>query len=98
MTRSASRLTITALLLLAAVAMVAQVGSVPHLHADAEAGIYNADHDLTLLAALAGYGLLTDGTPAPALETLSTSIASSVAERPAVRLAHSADSRAPPAA
>jgi hypothetical protein len=98
MTRSASRLTFAALLLVAAVAMVAQLGCVPHLHAGAEAGIYNADHDLTLLATLAGYGILSDATPAPALDAVSRSIVPSVEERAATRSAHSGDSRAPPAA
>lgn len=41
------------LLLLAAMAMVAQAGSLPYLHAGGEAGLYNADHDLTLLVTLA---------------------------------------------
>jgi hypothetical protein len=98
MKRSASRLTLATVLLIAAVAMVAQLGSVPHLHVDAGAGLYNAEHDLTLLAALAGYGLPADATPAPAFDAVFTSLLPFVSESLATRPAHSARSRAPPAA
>jgi hypothetical protein len=91
--------TVAALLLLvAAMAMVVQAGSLPHLHAGGGAGLYNAEHDLTLLATLAGYGLPTDGTPTLALDAVATSVLPFVPERPAARLAHSGDSRAPPSA
>ena len=96
--RPRARLTLALLLLLAAAAMVAQLGSLPHLHAGAKAGIYNAEHDLTLLAALAGHGLTPDATPAPAFDQVSVAIAPFVVERPSTHTAFSGDSRAPPSA
>jgi hypothetical protein len=86
------------LLLLAAMAVVAQAGSLQHLHLGGEAGVYNAEHDLTLLATLAGHGLPTDGAPTPAFDVVTTSVPPLVPERPAPRLASSGDSRAPPSA
>ena len=41
------------LLLFGLLAMLLQAGSIPHLHAGSGYGLYNADHDLTLLASLA---------------------------------------------
>src|SRR5437870_4662576 len=93
-----ARFTLAALLLIAALAMVAQLGSVPHSHAGSQAGFYNADHDLTLLAALAGHGLTPDAMPALALEPVSIAISPCVAARPSMPPAYSGDSRAPPAA
>ena len=93
-----ARLTLATVLLVAALAMVAQLGSVPHLHAGAQAGFYNADHDLTLFAALAGHGLTPDAMPAPTLESVSVAISPYVAERPSMPSAYSGGSRAPPSA
>lgn len=93
-----SRLAIVVLVLLATTAMVLQAGSVPHLHAGGGAGFYNQEHDLTLLAGLAGHGLPAEPTPSFTIDAASASVAPSVPERPAVRLARSGDSRAPPAA
>ena len=64
MKRPAAPLSFAVLVLLAVAAMILQTGSVPHLHGGAQAGIYNQEHDLTLLAGLAGHGLPTDATPA----------------------------------
>jgi len=97
MKRFASRLTLVTLLLLAATGMVLQAGSVPHMHAaGAHAGLFNEEHDLTLLAGLAAQSLLADAAPAITFDTVSTLIPPYVPERPAARLAHSGDSRAPP--
>ena len=98
MKRPASRLAIAVLVLLAAAAMVLQVGSVPHLHRGAEAGIYNQEHDLTLLAGLAGYGLPAGATPSLSIDTVSMPVSPFVPDRPTTRLALSGDSRAPPSA
>ena len=96
MKRVASRLMLVTLLLLAAAGMVLQTGSVPHTHAASSSGVYNGEHDLTLLAGLAGHAPLTVAAPAITVDAVSTLVASSVAERPASRLARSGDSRAPP--
>jgi hypothetical protein len=96
MTRSFRRGAIVALLLLAAVAMVAQLGSVPHLHAKPGAGFFNAEHDLTLLAGLAGHGIEVDAAPRLAPDVVAFAIASFAPARPAPRSARTSDSRAPP--
>lgn len=93
----ASRVTLVTLLLIPAAGMVLQAGSVPHAHAASHAGIYNEEHDLTLLAGLAGHVLLADATPVVAFDSISALIPPYVPERPAARLARSGDSRAPPA-
>lgn len=98
MTRSASRLTFAALLLLAAVGMVLQAGTVPHLHVGDGAGLFNEEHDLTLRAGLAGHVIQVDAVPAVAVDAVSTALPPSTPERPEIRLARSGDSRAPPAA
>jgi len=98
MTRRLSRLAIVTLLVLACAGMLAQTGSVPHLHQAHEPGIYNEEHDLTLLAALAAQALLVDGTPVPAARTVVGAPPTVVVERPAIRCPHAADSRAPPTA
>ena len=94
----ALRLTIATLVLIAAAAMVLQGGSLPHLHQADSAGLYNQEHDLSLLAGLAGHGVTIDATPALAMEPVSAAVVPLVAQRPAARLARSGDSRAPPAA
>ena len=37
----------------------------PHTHAGVGAGVYNQDHDLTLLATLHGAAMLAESPPAP---------------------------------
>ena len=98
MKRPAAPLSFVALVLLAVAAMILQTGSVPHLHGGTQAGIYNQEHDLTLLAGLAGQGLPSDATPALSLDTVSVPVSPFVPERPTLPLALSGDSRAPPAA
>ena len=96
MKRFASRLTLVTLLLLAATGMVLQAGSVPHSHIAAQAGLFNEEHDLTLLAGLAGSVLPIDAAPPVSLDVVSTLVPPDVPERPADRFAHAAASRAPP--
>ena len=97
MKRFASRLMIVTLVLLATTGMVLQAGSVPHMHAaGAHAGLFNEEHDLTLLAGLAAQSLPVDAAPAITFNTVSTLVPQHVPERPAARLAPSGDSRAPP--
>ena len=84
------------LLVLATVGIVLQAASLPHLHAGNQAGLYNEEHDLTLLAGLAGHVLLAGVTPALVVALIATLLQRHVAERPPLRLRHAADSRAPP--
>ena len=98
MTRTASRLTLVALLLLAALGLVLQAGSVPHLHARADVGLYNEEHDLTLLAGLAAQAIEGDATPVITVDLAPPSLTPDTPERPTAPTVRSGDSRAPPAA
>jgi hypothetical protein len=90
------RITLLTLLLLAATGMVMQSGSIPHAHAVGAPGVYNEEHDLTLLAGLAGHVIPVDATPSITLEPVSVPLSSYVPERPILYTALSGDSRAPP--
>jgi hypothetical protein len=96
MKRVASRLMLAVLLVLAATGMVLQAGSVPHLHAGTEPGIYNEEHDLTLLAGLASHVVLADVSLTITVDAVSSPLSSFVPERPVLHGGHSGDSRAPP--
>ena len=96
MKRVASHLTLLVLVTLAVAGMVLQAGSVPHVHLATQGGLYNQDHDLTLLAGLASTVIPVDVTPAPTLDAVSISLAPLAPERPPLRAALSGDSRAPP--
>jgi len=88
------------LALLAAAAMLLQAGSVPHVHEDHdhEAGLFNQEHDLTLLAALAAHALEVDAVPAPVVAAVSAPVVPFVRAAPALRLTRAGESRAPPGA
>ena len=97
MLRTASHLTIVLLVVLATVGMTLQAASVPHLHGGSSGpGLYNEEHDLTLLASLAAH--VTLGQAAPAFTADPSTGATVPASSPhrALRLPHAADSRAPP--
>ena len=92
-----TRLVVIALVL-AAIAMVVQPGIAPHLHAGSEAGFYNADHDLTLLATLAGHGMPSETASPVALDVASAPLHASPDARADAGTTDSAAPRAPPAA
>ena len=98
MKRFASRLALVTMLLLATTGMVLQAGSVPHLHANGQTGLYNEEHDLTLLAGLAGHVIQVDAVPVLTIDAVSTALPLFTPERLAMSLTRSGDSRAPPAA
>ena len=98
MKRFASRLALVTMLLLAASGMVLQTGSVPHLHADGQTALYNEEHDLTLLAGLAGHVIQVDAIPVLAIDAVSAALPPFTPERLAIHFVRSGDSRAPPAA
>ena len=96
MRRPAPRLLITVLALLAAAAMVLQAGSVPHRHDDRNAGLYNQEHDLTLLAGLAGHATTPGLAPSVAIDTVSAPVVPATPARPTLEALGAGDSRAPP--
>ena len=96
MRRLAPRLLLVVLVLLAATGMVLQAGSVPHLHAGQNAGLYNQEHDLTLLAGLAGHATTPDVAPSVTIDAVSTPLVPITPARPTLQVAGAGDSRAPP--
>jgi hypothetical protein len=96
MTRPAPRLLLTLLALLAATGMVLQAGSVPHLHDDHGAAFYNQEHDLTLLAGLAGHATTPDLAPSLTIDAVFTPLVPITPARPTLRAVGAGDSRAPP--
>jgi hypothetical protein len=96
MKRVAARLTLAVLVILAVSGMVLQAGSLPHLHEGDAAGFFNEEHDLTLLAGLAGHVIPVDTAPTVALAAISALLVLFIPERPGLRLANEGVSRAPP--
>jgi hypothetical protein len=95
---SVARVVIVVLGALAITGMVAQAGSVPHLHVGTEAGFFNEEHDLTLLAGLASTVVSVDAAPVLAIGSDSSPLVLSAPERPVLRAADTGLSRAPPLA
>jgi hypothetical protein len=98
MNRLVPRLTIALLLVIACAGMIAQAGSVPHVHKAHEPGLYNEEHDLSLLAASAAQALLSEGAAATTGDVVVGEPLPLIPERPALRLVHPDASRAPPTA
>jgi hypothetical protein len=96
MKRVVPRLTLGVLVILAVTGMVLQAGSLPHVHEGDGAGFYNEEHDLTLLAGLAGQVIPVDAVPTIALAAISALLLLFVPERPGLHTAHSGVCRAPP--
>lgn len=93
-----ARLALVLLALLAVAGLLVQNGSVPHRHDDHEAGLYNQEHDLALLASLAAQATPVDATPALAVDGVSAPVAPFVPARPPLRHARGGSARAPPSA
>ena len=93
-----SRRILGLLLLLAAAAVLLQGASLPHTHAVARPGLYNQDHDLTLLATLHSAAVLAEAPPAPLVFTLVAAVALPAIRPPASAPRPTCDSRAPPLA
>ena len=83
-------------LLLGLVAFLLAGATVPHVHAGAQPGLWNAEHDLTLMAAFGTYATQPDAIPVlgPIL-AFATTITLVAAHVGSVPLSLS-DSRAPP--
>ena len=83
------------LMLLIVVTMVSQAGSVPHSHSATAPGLFNVDHDLTLLAA-ANAVAVQAASPALVTYFLSTAIPSPSSDESCSVSRSTTDSRAPP--
>lgn len=85
------------ILLLGLAGLVLAGSSVPHLHAAGEAGLWNEEHDLTLMAALGTAAAQPDAAPVVALVLVVVLALAPVWFRLASASLRLADSRAPPA-
>jgi hypothetical protein len=85
------------LLALLAVPLLLQGASVPHTHAGAAAGLFNQEHDLTLLATMGTVASDVPVVPAVIVVLVATVVASLARSRPATMFLRAADPRAPPA-
>lgn len=85
------------ILLLGLAGFVLAGSSVPHLHAAGEAGLWDEEHDLTLMAALGTAAAQPDAAPVVALVLVVILALAPVSFRLASTSLRLADSRAPPA-
>ena len=84
------------LLLLGVAALVLAGASVPHIHAGAEPALWNAEHDLTLMATFGTHACQLDTIPVLGLAlAFTTTITPAAVHAASVPLSLS-DSRAPP--
>jgi hypothetical protein len=84
------------LLLLGVVAFLLAGASMPHTHAGPGPGLWNADHDLSLMAAFGNHACQLDATPVIGLAlVLAAAVAATAAFAASAPLSLSA-SRAPP--
>ena len=83
-------------LLLGVVALVLAGASLPHTHAGSTPGLWNADHDLTLMAAFGTHACQLDAMPVIGIALVLAAAISLAAARLAAAPARLSDSRAPP--
>jgi hypothetical protein len=97
MMRSAVRLPSPVVVALAIIGMVLATGSVPHVHDHPEAGVYNQEHDLTLLAGVGGHALEAERPLLPALDVTVMPVMARCGVRPPSAVSRDSAPRAPPA-
>ena len=83
-------------LVLGVVALLLAGASLPHTHAGSIPGIWNADHDLTLMAAFGTHACQLDAIPVLGLAVVIAAAISLAATRLAAAPARLFGSRAPP--
>jgi hypothetical protein len=83
-------------LLLAVVALLLAGASLPHTHAGSSPGIWNADHDLTLMAAFGTHVCLLEAMPVLGLAIVLSAAMSLAAVPAAAAPLRLSGSRAPP--
>jgi hypothetical protein len=84
------------LLLLAVVAFLLAGASMPHTHAGSSPGIWNADHDLSLMAAFGTHACQLDAIPIIGLAVVLAATVSLVTRRVTAAPLRLSGSRAPP--
>ena len=83
-------------LLLAVVALLLAGASLPHTHAATVPGIWNADHDLTLMAAFGNHACQLDAMPVLGIALVLAATISLAATHPVAAPRRLSESRAPP--
>ena len=83
-------------ILLGLVALLVASAGQPHLHAGAEAGLWNQEHDLALMATFGTQACQVDAMPVLGLVPSLTAPISTADPRPAGVPLRLSDSRAPP--
>ena len=84
------------LLLLGVVAFLLAGASLPHTHASAGPGLWNADHDLSLMAAFGTHACQIDAMPVLGIALTLAAAISLAATHAASAPLRLSDSRAPP--
>src|SRR5262249_24943184 len=90
------RATMLSLILVATLGIVLSAGSLPHTHQPSLPGLYNQEHDLTLLAAVGGIGPLPESSSVDPVALATFLVVPSISWLPRARPRRPVDSRAPP--
>jgi hypothetical protein len=90
------RAPIALLLAILTLPLLLQGASLPHTHLGAPAGLFNQEHDLTLLATVGTVASVDALPPAVIVVLVVTAVVARPWRRPPTTLVHVADSRAPP--
>lgn len=91
------RLRAALLVLLLTAPLLLQGATLPHTHFGAPDGLFNQEHDLTLLAIVGTVASLDVGAPALVLTLVVVALAAGCRSLPVAGSARAAASRAPPA-
>ena len=83
-------------LLLGVVALLLAGASLPHTHAGSSPGLWNADHDLTLMAAFGTHACQLDAMPVLGIAIVLAAMLSLAAADVVAAPLRLSDSRAPP--
>ena len=83
-------------LLLGVVALLLTGASLPHTHAGSTPGLWNADHDLTLMAAFGTHACQLDAMPVLGIAVVLAAMLSLASAHVAAAPLRLSDSRAPP--
>ena len=84
------------LVVVAVLGVVLSAGSLPHSHQPSLPGLYNQEHDLTLLGAVGGLGLLPESPALGPIVLATLLVVPSISLLPRARSRRSVDPRAPP--
>ena len=84
------------LVLVGLLGIVISAGSLPHTHAASRPGLYNQEHDLTLLAAVGGAGPLPESPSVAPVALVASLVVLPISWEPRPRPRRPIDSRAPP--